>query len=531
MANVGAFAEDTFTLRGDPAAIDASADTWARFAADADNTATDLRRLDATDFQGDEADTYRARLNTDLPPYLDTTARAWTQVGTALRTYAATLAQLQTQISGLRCTAWSQWQSAAAADTAADQAEADDNAHTADRHQRAETLEPGQPLPTDTYQPAAPDARSTAATTNAAYNATMTAADQLHADHSQAMNACADAIDRATAMRFADPPSWLGHLWHKACDWVADHIDILQTLSAVLKQISSIAATLAMIPILAPLAGPVAAGTGALALGIDTGIKITTGKGNWTDIALTGMSLIPGAKAATATDLLTTTNDAINGNLDFTQLATTAALGAAGRRHGDPGEPARTRSEPNRESISEIPASREADPRPDPDLTPPEPSDTYNACEESADDGDVTALAATGVPTAQPAQFAPLDDPRLGELLRKRRQLPADRQHLLDFNPDLSGIPQTWLPRVADNGNGWIWQHPDTIGTRGLQFRVAGPVEGRHPYPNGYVRLTRADGQYLGQNGRASQPLVDSHVGRRADGTYAFPEGWRSVVD
>ncbi len=332
MGNVGAFAEQTFALRGEPTAISNSAQVWARFADTADTTAGDLRALDAGDFQGDEADTYRGRLNGDLPPYLDTTSQAWNIVGGALRSYAAALADLQSQMSSLRSTAWSQWQSASAADAAACRAEAADRAHTADRQHQADALEPGQKLPADTYRPAGGAARSTAASTSADYTATLTAADQLRSQHTQAVNACADAIDRATALRFADPPSWLGHLWEKACDWVADHIDILQTLSAVLKQISSIAATLAMIPILAPLAGPVAAGAGMLAFGIDAGVKITTGQGNWTDIALTGMSFIPGAKAAVATDLLSTSNDATHGNLDWTQLTTTAALGAAGRR-------------------------------------------------------------------------------------------------------------------------------------------------------------------------------------------------------
>ena len=510
MGNVGAFAEQTFALRGEPTAISDSAQVWARFADTTDTAAGDLRALDAEDFQGDEADTYRGRLNGDLPPYLDTASQAWNIVGGALRSYAAALADLQSQMSSLRSTAWSQWQSASAADAAACRAEADDRAHTADRLHQADALEPGQKLPADTYRPAGGAARSTAASTSADYTATLTAADQLRSQHTQAVNTCADAIDRATALRFADPPSWIGHLWEKASDWVADHIDILQTLSAVLKQISSIAATLAMIPILAPLAGPVAAGAGMLALGIDTGIKITTGHGNWTDIALTGMSFIPGAKAALATDLLSTGNDAAHGDLDWTQLAATAAFGAAGGRSVEElRDPLTPRTEPSagRRHRNRRPHGKVESPS-SPDATSDSSPDAEQAIKPPTEDLDVTERTAIGPPTAPSAQIAPSDDPNLAVLLRKRAALPTHQQHLLDFNPDLPGVPTHWQARVAENGNGWIWQDPTCAGTERRVIRIMGPVNGTHPYPSGMFGCAMMRVNTEGSTERSVSPRI-----------------------
>ncbi len=525
MGNVGAFAEQAFALRGDPAAIGASAEIWTRFAGDAGSVAGELRGLAPTDFEGDEADTYRGRINSDLPPYLNTTSEAWTMVGGALRRYASTLADLQSQMGNLRSTGWTQWRSAAASDAAAWQAEADDKAHAADRHHQAATLEPGKSLPADTYRSVSDTARRSADIANAAYDNTLSAADQLRAQHLQAMNACADAIDRATAMRFADPPSWLGHLWERACDWVADHIDILQTLSAVLKQISSIAGTLAMIPILAPLAGPVAAGAGMLAFGIDAGIKVTTGQGNWTDIALTGMSFVPGAKAAMATDLLSTTNDAAHGNVDWTQVAAAAVVGQVGKGRPRPSTN-EARSPEARSTKQPVSLQGQSSAPPEEHLELAD-SGTVDRDRPSVDAEDSTDAPAQ--PDWPPPE--PVDHPLHARLVAKREKLPEDRQFLLDYDPQLPGVPKGWVPGVADNANGWTWQHPDSVGTDGRILRIMGPVAGRHPYPNGYARLSRADGEAIAANGKANQPLNQSHIPRDEDGSYAVPEGWNSVLD
>jgi hypothetical protein len=87
-----------FALTGDADAIGSSAGRWSTFSTAAATAAADIRRIDSGDFQGDEADSYREKLNTDLPPHLDTTSQAWSVVAAALQTYAAALAGLQTRM-------------------------------------------------------------------------------------------------------------------------------------------------------------------------------------------------------------------------------------------------------------------------------------------------------------------------------------------------------------------------------------------------------------------------------------------------
>lgn len=92
----------TFSLTGDADSIRASAGKWSSFSTAADTAAGDIRGIDSGDFKGDEADTFRDRMNSDLPPRLDTTSTAWATVAGALTTYAATLAELQTRMTALQ---------------------------------------------------------------------------------------------------------------------------------------------------------------------------------------------------------------------------------------------------------------------------------------------------------------------------------------------------------------------------------------------------------------------------------------------
>ena len=173
---MGEFPEAAFVLGGDPTSIRASGTVWQTFGAAAGDTATDLRHLDSGEFDGDEADTFRAQVNQDLPPYLDTTGQAWTLVAAALTNYADALDQLQTEISGLRSTGWHQWQSADTAQANARQAASDDAAHAADRTAQADALPAGHTLPADTYRPAAADAHAAADRTAADLQTTVDAA-------------------------------------------------------------------------------------------------------------------------------------------------------------------------------------------------------------------------------------------------------------------------------------------------------------------------------------------------------------------
>ena len=486
---MGEFPEAAFVLGGDPTSIRASGTVWQTFGAAAGDTGTDLRHLDSGEFDGDEADTFRAQVNQDLPPYLDTTGQAWTLVAAALTNYADALDQLQTEISGLRSTGWHQWQSADTAQANARQAASDDAAHTADRTAQADALPAGHTLPADTYRPAAADAHAAADRTAADLQTTVDAAAGVRTRNTHAVDQCIATIDQARRMRFQDPPGWLGALWDDVCGWVADHIDILQALSAVLKKISGIAGMLALIPILAPLAGPVALAAGGLAAGIDAGIKITTGEGDWTQIGLDMAACIPGAKMATAVTAATTTRDIAAGNFHLTDVMAAAAFGAAGRHLPRPAKHRATdQGRPGGKAKSE------EDTRVD-DWPPPEPT----------------------------------HDPLHAGLQRKRAALPADQQFLLDYNPGLPGIPPGWAPRVAAYKKGWIWQAPGHASDTPLDtLRIMGPTD-RHP--GGYVRFTDSSGRYLGADGKPSDNGDLTHFDRDERGLYLPPKGWHGNAD
>ena len=277
-------------LAGDAEAIISSAGTWSAFGTSAATAAADVRRIDSTDFVGDEADTYRERLNRDLPPHLDAVSGAWSTVAGALQTYAGVLQAVQSRMSGLSATAGEQLaEMRVAADSLA-------LAHAADdRHTAALSSSGTAPAP-DVYQSQTATASEQLSDAHAAVQATTDAANRLHAEHSAAVNACVGMINRAAGMRFEEPPGFWGRLENSVVGWVGAHADVLRSVSAVLKQVSSIAGLLAMIPVLAPVMGPLALMSAAGGVLIDGSLKLATGEGSWSDVLIDGASLVPFAK-------------------------------------------------------------------------------------------------------------------------------------------------------------------------------------------------------------------------------------------
>jgi len=285
-----------FSLTGDADAIGSSAGRWSTFSTAAATAAADIRRIDSGDFQGDEADSYREKLNTDLPPHLDTTSQAWSVVAAALQTYAAALAGLQTRMATLAGQAGRQQDAVDAASNAVADARTADARHTAAQHAATEALKPGEKLPPDTYHAQTGGAAGELSNANAALQATIDAANTVRAEHTTAVQTCVGGIDRAKAMRFAQPPGFFGRLKNSVTGWISDHTDVLKSISGVLKTISGIAGLLAMIPVLAPIMGPIALVTGGVALAIDVTVKVVTGEGSWTSIGLDGaLMVLPGA--------------------------------------------------------------------------------------------------------------------------------------------------------------------------------------------------------------------------------------------
>jgi len=285
-----------FSLTGDPDAIGSSAGKWSTFSVAASTAAGDIRRIDSGDFQGDEAETYREKLNQDLPPHLDTTSQAWSVVAAALKTYAATLTVLQSRMATLASQAGRQQDAVDSASNAVADAETADARHTTGQQAAADALGPGEKLPPDTYHAQTAGAAGELSNANTALQATIDAANKVRAEHSTAVETCVGGINHAKGMRFAEPPGFWGRLKNSVTGWISDHADVLKSISGVLKTISGIAGLLAMIPVLAPIMAPIALVTGGAALAIDVTVKVVTGDGSWGSIVVDGaLMVVPGA--------------------------------------------------------------------------------------------------------------------------------------------------------------------------------------------------------------------------------------------
>jgi hypothetical protein len=94
--------------------------------------------------------------------------------------------------------------------------------------------------------------------------------------------------------------------------------------------------------------------------------------------------------------------------------------------------------------------------------------------------------------------------------------------------PDTAG--RDWQGRVADNGEGEVWQKPESVnappGTpRNANMVRIGDPDARNP--NGYVRFYNEHGQPLRLDGRpGGRTDPATHIPIRPDGTYDVPQGW-----
>lgn len=86
------FPAGLFRMGGSPAAIQTSTARYQRFGQTATQAADRIAAMDTGQFIGPEADQFRQKLNSDLPPHLRVTGQAFTQVSSALGAFASQLA-------------------------------------------------------------------------------------------------------------------------------------------------------------------------------------------------------------------------------------------------------------------------------------------------------------------------------------------------------------------------------------------------------------------------------------------------------
>ncbi len=296
---------ETFSLGGDPASIRGSAQLWSNFASAATGAASDVQSLDSSEFVGDEGETYRSRINTDMHPHLTTTGSAWEKVAGALQTYAGELETLQQRMSALKIQAGHHQDAVNQASTTLSNAQSADAHNTHQRLLASQKLKPGETLPVDAYVNQTGSASNTLSNAQADLNATISAAATVRSDHTKVLKACCGAINEAKDMRFQKPPGFwdkvagvAGKMWDglkAGVSWAAEHV------GPVLKIISAVAGLLALIPFLAPVMGPIALVTGGAALLLDVANKLMNGKGSWLQIGIDAVGLIPGVKGMTST--------------------------------------------------------------------------------------------------------------------------------------------------------------------------------------------------------------------------------------
>src|ERR1700712_233779 len=282
-------------LTGDAGLIQASADSWSSFSTVSSLAGSDISAMDSGDFQGDEADLFREKLNRNLPPHLDAASQAWSSIANALKNYAATLEHLQSRMSALSVQASDQHAEVDSAEGAVADAGTADTRHISARNAATELTSPGQ-APPDDYRSLTPGATTHLQSAQSALQSTIDAANRVRFEHGAAVDDCVSAINRAAGARFEEPPGFWGRLSSSIGGWVTDHADVLRSVSSVLKTISGIAGLLALIPVLSPVMGPIALATAGGALLIDSTLRVATGRGSWTGIVVdAGLMVLPGA--------------------------------------------------------------------------------------------------------------------------------------------------------------------------------------------------------------------------------------------
>lgn len=118
-------------------------------------------------------------------------------------------------------------------------------------------------------------------------------AERLAAELERSADRAARTVRAASEAPYHEP-GLLHRLLGDAGHWVDHHVEGLSQLSGVLKSVSAIAGLLSLIPVLAPVCGPIALVAAVLALGIDAALA-TRGRASWKSVAVdAGLSALPG---------------------------------------------------------------------------------------------------------------------------------------------------------------------------------------------------------------------------------------------
>jgi hypothetical protein len=279
---------------GDPMAVSAAGRTLESIALDVANIASRLRALAAGDdsWTGAAAVAAHSR-SVALPPSLDKANASYAAAGSALVSYARTLADAQDQSTS----------AIAAAGRADAELAAAVAAHAAASTRDAETLltarSAGLPPPPAT----APRYEASIDEATAQLKRAVASNDQAHEQQRHAARLAASALQQASHAGIHNR-SWFHHVTHSVGHWASTHwTATLREVSKVGTVVSALAGAAALILAVAGVAfPPLEAAAAALetvslvsavAAGMADTVLAATGKSSWTAVGVDALSLAP----------------------------------------------------------------------------------------------------------------------------------------------------------------------------------------------------------------------------------------------
>jgi YD repeat-containing protein len=283
------FPAHLFKMEGDPSAIRSSATRWQSFGSAATQAASQITRLDTSQFVGPEGDLFRQGLNAQMPAHLRITGDAFGKVSTGLRTFADKLSSLQDRMRPLAQRAPALWAALQAAQDRVDRAERADRQH----EQELANRPPEAANQPDPYRSDSGPAGAALSQARREWDECVRQAGTLRSELSTAVRDCVQVINEAKDLRFKENPKWWD-LKGQFTNFVRGNRELLQQLSGALKVVSLVAGLLSFIPVLAPIMGPIAIATGAAALLIDASIYAATGEGSLTNLLIdAALTVVP----------------------------------------------------------------------------------------------------------------------------------------------------------------------------------------------------------------------------------------------
>ncbi|HTC70367.1 MAG TPA: hypothetical protein VK662_12425 [Acidothermaceae bacterium] len=279
---------------GDPMAVSAAGRTLESIALDVASIASRLRALASGDDSWTGAAAISAHVRTaSLPPTLDKANASYAAAGSALGSYARTLADAQDQSTS----------AIAAADRANAELAAAVVAHAAaaarDASASAAARSAGLPAPPLT----APRYEASIDEATAQLRRAVAANDEAHEQQRQAARTAAAALQEASHVGIHNQ-SWFHHVTHSVGHWASTHwTATLREVSKIGTVVSALAGAAALVLAVAgvmfpPLEAAAAALetvslVSAVAAGMADTALAATGKASWTSVGVDALSLAP----------------------------------------------------------------------------------------------------------------------------------------------------------------------------------------------------------------------------------------------